>query len=90
LKKDIASLKWDFKKLRVNRTEADNITKRAVEQISEVPLKAQDANQRASTKPQISPGRIIFQYSYSYNKIKPIKVIFHTQLRFLIEIYCAT
>jgi len=50
--------------LRVNRREVDEITKRAVEQISEVPLKAQDANQRASTKPQISPGRMIFQYLF--------------------------
>jgi len=50
--------------LRVNRREADDIIKRAVEQISKVPLKAQDINQRASPKPQISPGRIILQYLF--------------------------
>jgi len=61
LKKDIASLKWDIKKLVGKKTEADDIVKRAVEQISDMPIKAQKANQRASSKPQILPGRIIFQ-----------------------------
>jgi len=56
LKKDIASLKWDIKVLGVKKTEADNIIKKAVEQISDIPIKAQEANQRASTKPQILPG----------------------------------
>jgi len=62
LKKDIASLKWDIKKLGGKKTEAGDIIKRAVEQISDIPIKAQKANQRASTKPQILPGKIIFQY----------------------------
>jgi len=60
LKKDIASLDWDIKKFEVKKTEADDIIKKAVEQNSEVPLKAHEPNQRASTKPQISHGKIIF------------------------------
>jgi len=64
LKKDIASLKWDIKELEVKETKADDIIKKAVGQIGEVTLKAQEANQRAATQPQISHSKIIFQYLF--------------------------
>jgi len=46
-----------IRELGVKKTEAVDI-------ISEVSLAAQEANQRAPTKPQISPGKIIFQYLF--------------------------
>jgi len=86
LKKDIASLKWDIKELRVKKTETDDIIKKAVGQITEVSLKAQEANQRAATETQSSPGKKHVNF-YSYKTIKAIKVIFYIQLHFK-YIYC--
>jgi len=57
LKKDIASLKWDIRKSGIKKTETDDIIKKAVGQTTEVPLKAQEANQRAATETQSSPGK---------------------------------
>jgi len=68
LKKDIASLKWDIEELRVKKMETDDIIKKAVGQTTEVPLKAQEANQRAATETQSSPGKKHVKF-YSYKKI---------------------
>jgi len=81
LKKDVASLKWDIRMSVVKKTETDNIIEKAVGKTTEVPLKAQVANQRAATQPQSSPGKKHVNF-YSYTKIKAIKVIFYIQLHF--------
>jgi len=51
--------------------ETDDVIKKVVGQITEVPLKAQKANQRAATKPQSSSGKKHVNF-YSYKKIKAI------------------
>jgi len=48
--------------------ETDDIIKKAVGQTTEVPLKAQEANQRAATETQSSPGKKHVKF-YSYKKI---------------------